>query len=70
MEDYSIKMAQENPVHLRENGAVTAGHGGFDGCTQLCFSSHELTMAKKKTKREKFLSGLEALVPAGANCVD
>jgi hypothetical protein len=58
MEDYSIKMALKNPVHLRENGAVTAGQGGFDGCIQLCFSSHELTMAKKKTKREKFLSDM------------
>jgi hypothetical protein len=70
MEDYSIKMALTNPVHLRENGAVTAEQGGFDGCMQRCFSSHDLTMAKKKTKRETFLSDMEALVPAGANCVD
>lgn len=31
MEDYSIKMALENSNHLRENGAVIAAQGGFDG---------------------------------------
>ena len=33
------------------------------GGTQLGFSDYELTTAKKQTKREKFLSEMEAVVP-------
>ena len=33
------------------------------GGTQLGFSDYELTMAKKQTKREKFLSEMEEVVP-------
>jgi transposase, IS5 family len=33
------------------------------GGKQLGFSDYELTTAKKQTKREKFLSEMEAVVP-------
>jgi IS5 family transposase len=33
------------------------------GGKQLGFSDYEITTAKKQTKREKFLSGMEAVVP-------
>ena len=33
------------------------------GCKQLGFTDYELTTAKKRTKREKFLSEMEAVVP-------
>ena len=33
------------------------------GGKPLGFSSYELTMAKKQTKRKKFLSEVEAMVP-------
>ena len=33
------------------------------GGKQLGFSDYELTMAKKQTKREKFLSEMEVVVP-------
>jgi IS5 family transposase len=35
------------------------------GCKQLGFSDYELTTAKKQTKREKFLSEMEMVVPLG-----
>ena len=34
------------------------------GGKQLGFSDYELTTAKKQTKREKFLSEMEVVVPA------
>ena len=36
------------------------------GCKQLGFSDYELTTAKKQTKREKFLSEMDAVVPWAA----
>ena len=36
------------------------------GGTQLGFSNYELTTAKKQTKREKFLVGMEVVVPWAA----
>ncbi len=33
------------------------------GGKQLDFSEYELTTAKKQTKRERFLSGMEVVVP-------
>ena len=35
------------------------------GGKQLGFSDFELTTAKKQTKREKFLSEMEVVVPSG-----
>ena len=41
------------------------------GGKQLGFSDYELTTAKKQTKREKFLSEMETVVPlAGADRLD
>ena len=40
------------------------------GGMQLCFTSHELTTAKKKPEREKFLSDVEVVVPACAGRFD
>lgn len=36
---------------------------GVRGGKQLGYSDYELTMAKKRTKREKFLSEMEVVVP-------
>jgi len=36
------------------------------GGKQLGFTDYELTTAKKQTKREKFLSEMEAVVPSQA----
>ena len=36
------------------------------GCKQHGFSGHELTPAKKKTKREQFLAEMEAVLPSQA----
>ena len=36
------------------------------GCKQLGFSVYEFTTAKKQTKREKFLSEIEPVVPWAA----
>ncbi len=33
------------------------------GGKQFCFSDYELTTANKQTKREKFLSEVEVVVP-------
>ena len=36
---------------------------GLMGGKQLGLSDHELTTVRKQTKREKFLTGMEAVVP-------
>ena len=57
------KETLENPGYSRDNGPVIAGQDWAMGGKQLGFSDYELTTAKKQTKREKFLSEMEAVVP-------
>ena len=42
---------------------LSQARAGLMGGKQLGFSDYELTTAKKQTKREKFLSEMEAEVP-------
>ena len=59
----TAKETPENPGHPRVTGPVIAGQDWSDGCQQLGFSDYELTTAKKQTKREKFLSEMDVVVP-------
>jgi hypothetical protein len=53
----------EKPPHARDSGLVIAGKGWVQGGKQLGFDDYELSTAKKRTKCEKFLAGMEKVVP-------
>ena len=55
----------DNPSDLRNDSLVVAGlvRSGFMDGKQLGFGDYERTTARKRTKRERFLAQMEALVP-------
>jgi hypothetical protein len=53
----------EKPPHSRDNSLVIAGKGWVHGRQAAGFGDDEQSTAKKRTKREKFLAGVEAVVP-------
>jgi len=59
----SSRETLEEPPHSRDSGLVIAGKGWVQGIKQLEFDDYELSTAKKRTKCEKFLAGMEKVVP-------
>ena len=58
-----VRETLENPATLRENGRVITG---VMGGKQFGFGDHEQSTAKKRTRRERFLAQMEAVVPWSA----
>ena len=57
------KETLEKSPHSRDNALVIAVRAGFMGGKQLGFGDYEQSTAKKRTKRERFLAEMEAVVP-------
>jgi hypothetical protein len=53
----------ENPATLHENGLVMGDADRLHAGQAVWFGDYEQSMAKKRSRRERFLSEMEAVVP-------